>query len=203
MKYPSSPCIVLTILLFICSLPSIGLAWSGKVVSVTDGDTIKVLHDGKEEKIRLYGIDCPEKDQDFGQKAQGLTSALVAGRNVEVQQKEVDRYGRIVGLVLVDGQSINELIIQNGYAWVYRQYCKERFCSDWIKAETIAQQQKKGLWSSPVVIPPWEWRATKREKNLDAPQAESAPPEIILGDKPTTGTNESWWSKMGETINSK
>jgi len=166
---------------------------------VTDGDTIKVLHDGKEKKIRLYGIDCPEKDQDFGQKAQGLTSALVAGRNVEVKQMDTDQYGRIVGLVLVDGQSLNELIVRNGYAWVYRQYCQERFCSDWIKSETIAQQQKKGIWSSPVVIPPWEWRATKRE-NPDIPQAESAPPEIIIGEKPNTGSSEPWWSKMGKAL---
>jgi len=187
--------------LFLLSLaPSICLAWSGKVVSVTDGDTIKVLHNGKEEKIRLYGIDTPEKGQDFGQKARDLTSALVAGRNVEVELKDVDRYGRVVGLVKVDGQNLNELIIQNGYAWVYQQYCKERFCSDWIKSEGIARQQKKGMWSSPVVIPPWEWRATKRKNNQEAPQAKSAPPEIIIGEKPNTGSNESWLSKMGKAL---
>ena len=161
-------------------VPPICLAWTGKVVSVTDGDTIKVMHHGKEEKIRLYGIDTPEKGQDFGQKAQDLTSSLVAGRIVEVEQKDVDRYGRVVGLVKVDGQSLNELIIQNGYAWVYRQYCKERFCSDWIRSEEAARQQKKGMWSSPVVIPPWEWRQQKREKVED----ETAPVIIIGGNKP-------------------
>jgi len=72
----------------------------------------------------LYGIDTPEKGQDFGQKARELTSALVSGRDVQVEQKDVDRYGRVVGLVKVDGQNLNELIIQNGYAWVYRQYCR-------------------------------------------------------------------------------
>jgi endonuclease YncB( thermonuclease family) len=113
---------VLTIIFLSFTLPSICLAWSGKVVSVTDGDTIKVLRDGKQEKIRLYGIDTPEKAQGFGQKAKQLTASLVVGRDVVVQQKDVDRYGRIVGLVSVDGQSLNELIIQNGYAWVYRQY---------------------------------------------------------------------------------
>ena len=64
--------------------------------------------------VRRYGIDSPEKGQAFGQQAQGLTAALVAGRKVDVEQKDVDRYGRIVGLVEVNGQSLNELIIQNG-----------------------------------------------------------------------------------------
>ena len=73
---------------------------------VIDGDTIKVLHNGKEEKIRLYGIDTPEKKLSLGQKAQDLTSALVAGRNVEVQQKDIDRNGRIVGLETVNGQTL-------------------------------------------------------------------------------------------------
>ncbi len=181
-------------------VPSICLAWSGKVVSVTDGDTIKVMHNGKEEKIRLYGIDTPEKGQDFGQKAQDLTSSLIAGRIVEVEQKDVDRYGRVVGLVKVDGQSLNELIIQNGYAWVYRQYCKERFCSDWIKAEETAKQAKKGMWSSPVVIPPWEWRAAQRENKQGAPQPESTPPVIIIGEKPNIGSDESLLSKLGKAL---
>ena len=197
---PSSRSITLAILLFICSLPSIGLSWTGKVVSVTDGDTIKVLHDGKEEKIRLYGIDCPEKKQDFGQKAQDLTSALVAGRNVEVQQKDIDRYGRIVGLVSVDGQSLNELIIQNGYAWVYRQYCKEKFCSDWIRSEEIARQQKKGMWRDSVVIPPWEWRAAQKGNKYSSPQSECTPPVIIIGEKPNTGSDGSLLSKLGKAL---
>ncbi len=152
-------------LLLAIAVPSIGMAWSGKVVSVSDGDTIKVLHDGKVEKIRLYGIDTPEKAQDFGQKAKALTSSLVAGRNVEVQQKDVDRYGRIVGLVTIDGRNLNELIVRNGYAWVYRQYCQEKFCADWIKTEATAKQLKKGMWSDPHIIPPWEWRHQGKQKS--------------------------------------
>ena len=192
--------IALAFLFVTVSLPSLCLAWSGKVVSVTDGDTIKVLHNGKEEKIRLYGIDTPEKKQSFGQKAQELTSVLVAGRNVEVQQKDIDRYGRIVGLVSVDGQSLNELIIQNGYAWVYRQYCKEKFCSDWIRSEGIARQQKKGMWMDSFVIPPWEWRAAQREDKQGASQSESTSPVIIIGEKPNTGSDESLLSKIGKAL---
>lgn len=91
---------------------------------------------------------------------------MVAGRNVEVQQKDIDRYGRIVGLVTIDGQSLNELIIQNGYAWVYRQYCKEKFCSDWINVEDAAKRQNKGMWIDPRIIPPWDWRRQGKQPSV-------------------------------------
>ena len=90
-------CSRLTVFFLLLALPSTCLSWPAKVVSVADGDTIKVLRDGRQVKVRLYGIDSPEKGQAFGQQAQGLTAALVAGRQVDVEQKDVDRYGRIVG----------------------------------------------------------------------------------------------------------
>lgn len=139
-------------------VPPICMAWPGKVVSVTDGDTIKVIHDGKEEKIRLYGIDAPEKSQSFGQKAQDFAASLVAGKTVEVERKDTDRYGRTVGLVSVGGQNVNELMVKNGYAWVYHQYCKESFCSDWTNNEAIAKTEKRGMWVDPQIVPPWEFR---------------------------------------------
>lgn len=159
-------------------------AWSAKVVSVTDGDTITVLHFGHQEKIRLYGIDCPEKAQDYGQQAKAITGALIAGRNVDVETKTVDRYGRTVGLVTVDGQSLNELIIQNGYAWVYRQYCKEHFCSDWMRLEEKARQQKKGLWAGSNIIPPWEWRHQPKESKKEVDET----PTILIGDEQREGS---------------
>ena len=93
----------------------------------------------------MYGIDCPEEGQSHGEQAKVLTAALVAGRNVDVEQKDIDRYGRVVGLVKVDGQSLSELMVQNGYAWVYPKYCKEKFCADWVKSEGVARQQKQGI----------------------------------------------------------
>ncbi|MGD9950550.1 MAG: thermonuclease family protein [Desulfobulbus sp.] len=139
-------------------IPSLSLAWQGKVVNVSDGDTIKVLHDGQQVKIRLYGIDCPEKAQAYGQKAREMTTSMVAGRTVDVEVKDTDRYGRSVGLVSIDGVSLNEAMVRNGYAWVYRQYCKELFCSDWIDLESVARQQQKGMWADPHIVPPWDWR---------------------------------------------
>jgi len=136
-------------------------AWSGKVVGISDGDTITVLHKGKGEKIRLYGIDTPENHQAFGKKAKQFTSDLVYGKIVEVETKDIDRYGRTVGLVYINGESLNEALIKNGYAWIYRKYCKEDFCKDWLNFESTAREGRVGLWSDLNPIPPWDFRRKK------------------------------------------
>jgi endonuclease YncB( thermonuclease family) len=185
-------------LLFLLTIPTTCFSWPAKVISVTDGDTITVLHNNQKNEIRLYGIDCPEKRQSHGEQAKALTTALVAGRNVDVEQKDIDQYGRVVGLVKVDDQSLSELIVQNGYAWVYTKYCKEKFCSDWVKIEGVARQQKKGLWQDSVVVPPWEWRAARREGKQAV--SESEPPLILIGEKPATVPDESLLSKIGKAL---
>lgn len=176
-------CSRLTFLFFLLAIPATCFSWPAKVVSITDGDTIIVLHNGQRKEIRLYGIDSPEKGQCHGEQAKALTAALVAGRNVDVEQKGIDKYKRIVGLVKVDGQYLSELIIQNGYAWVYTKYCQEKFCADWVKLEGIARQQKKGMWADSTVIAPWEWRAAKREGKHEQ---ETAPVIMIGGNKPVS-----------------
>lgn len=137
-------------------------AWTGQVVAVTDGDTIKVLQDGHETKIRLYGVDTPEKKQAFGQKAKDFTASLVAGKMVDVEPVAQDRYGRTVGLVTMAGRSLNEELVKNGFAWVYRQYCRRGECSSWMKEESQAKATKIGLWVDPAPVPPWEWRRMKK-----------------------------------------
>jgi len=135
--------------------------WSGKVIGISDGDTITALHNGKGERIRLYGIDTPEKGQAFGKKAKQFTSSMVYGKTVDIEAKDIDRYGRTVGMVYVNGESLNEALVNNGYAWVYRKYCKEVFCNDWISLESAARYGKIGLWSAPNPIPPWDFRHKK------------------------------------------
>ena len=93
-----------------CNCPVI----NGKVVGVSDGDTITVLQEHIQYKTRLYGIDCPETYQDFGTRAKQFTSKLVFKKQVRVVQKDMDRYGRVVGLVFVDGICINQEIIRAG-----------------------------------------------------------------------------------------
>jgi len=136
-------------------------SWTGKVVSVADGDTITALNNGKSERIRLYGIDTPEKRQAFGKKAKQFTSSMVFGKTIEVKIKDIDRYGRTVALVYVDGESLNEALIKAGYAWVYQRYCKESFCKDWLSLEGAARYGKIGLWSEPDPIAPWDFRYKK------------------------------------------
>ena len=132
------------------------------VVGISDGDTITVLHGGKGEKIRLFGIDTPEKGQAFGNKAKQFTSKMAYGKTVEVKTKDIDRYGRTVALIDVNGQSLNEELIKNGFAWVYRKYCVESFCEDWLNFEAIARYGKIGIWSESNPIPPWEYRKNQR-----------------------------------------
>jgi len=149
------------VLLLLLAAPAWG--WSGKVVKVTDGDTITVLRESgaskDQVKIRLYGIDCPEKKQPFGAKAKDKTSELAALKVVEVEEIDRDRYGRTVGLVtLPGGVLLNEELVKVGLAWVYPQYCRKDFCRKWTALQREARLSSDGLWNAPDPTPPWEWR---------------------------------------------
>lgn len=133
-------------------------SWTGKVVGVSDGDTIKVLRNGEQVKIRLYGIDTPEKKQAFGQVAKRYTADFVAGKVVSVEPIDKDRYGRTVALVSANGISLNKELVQNGFAWVYGQYCKKEFCTEWKELEGQARSNRKGLWAESSPQTPWEFR---------------------------------------------
>ena len=137
----------------------------GKVVSIADGDTITVLQDNNQYKIRLYGIDTPEKKQDFGQKAKQFTSDMVFKQHVKVVAYDIDRYGRTVGMVYLGQKCLNEELIKNGFAWVYKKYCSESFCKDWLQLEQEARANKIGLWIYENPIPPWDFRRGKSIKN--------------------------------------
>jgi len=120
-------------LILLLTTPCLSSAWSGEVVGITDGDTITVLNRKtlKDVKIRLYGIDTPEKGQAFSKRARQFTSKTVYGKVVEVEVMDTDRYGRTVALVAVNKQILNEELLKAGYAWVYYQYCHEMICHAW------------------------------------------------------------------------
>ncbi len=150
----------LLVLLFL--LPSQGLAasFTGMVVKVTDGDTIQVMHDGRAEKVRLSGIDCPEKRQSFGQVAGKFVLEIAAHKVVTVHVETTDRYGRTVGeVILPDGRSLTRELVRAGYAWWYRRYSSDETLA---KLEEQARTSGKGLWSEPDPVPPWEWRRRRR-----------------------------------------
>jgi len=134
----------------------------GKVVSIADGDTITVLDAEKvQHKIRLEGIDSPEKGQAFGTKAKEKMSELVGEKEVVVTWKKKDRYGRILGDVHLGDRLINLEMVQEGLAWHYKQYSKSKELAD---AEDEARKAKKGLWGDKSPEPPWEFRKRAREK---------------------------------------
>lgn len=128
------------------------------VVGFMDGDTIKVLLNGKEERIRLYGIDSPEKKQAYGQAATAAIKQILTGRKIKIEIIDVDRYGRSVAIVYADGKSANEIMVKGGYAWVYPQYCKMQVCAEWKGYEGEAKGLKMALWKDGNPDPPWEWR---------------------------------------------
>ena len=141
--------------------PTLCWAWTGEVVHVADGDTITVLKGSERVKVRLYGIDTPETSQWYGQNAKTFISSQVFGKTVQVQEMDIDRYGRIVGLVSVGDLIVNLHLVEYGYAWVYHQYCKESFCSQWGEVEAEARREKRGLWKNPKAVPPWIYRRSK------------------------------------------
>ena len=139
-------------------IPSLAFAWEGKVVGISDGDTIKVMHGGRAEKVRLYGIDTPERHQDFGTRAQQFTSDKVFGKVVRVEAIDRDRYGRTVGVVHIGTTCVNEELVKEGLAWVYTKYCKRGFCAKWKSHQNAVRKARKGLWSRKNPIPPWDFR---------------------------------------------
>ncbi len=127
---------------------TVGFAQARRVVGVSDGDTITVLRKGKGERIRLHGIDCPEKRQAFGNRAKQFTSKLVFGTTVTVQVVDRDRYGRTVAEVLLpDGRSLNRELVRAGFAWWYWRYTPDD--ETLAQLEREARGAKRGLWADP------------------------------------------------------
>ena len=137
-----------------------------QVVKVTDGDTVHVLDRFRERhKIRLGGIDAPEKDQAFGRRSTQNLARYIEGKSVSVEYSKRDQYDRIIGKLLLDGRDINLLQVKEGFAWHYKRYQNEQSDLDRVlysSAETEARGKKIGLWSVPA-IPPWEYRRARRK----------------------------------------
>ena len=128
-------------------------ALSGKVVSIHDGDTITVLQNKQQIKVRLFGIDAPELKQPYGKKSKQFLANLIAGKVVEVEPKGKDRYKRTLGIIHYKGQDINAQMVLNGYAWAYVKYSRI-----YVDQEKTARENKRGLWQSSNPTPPWVWR---------------------------------------------
>ncbi|OHD56520.1 MAG: hypothetical protein A2Y33_15470 [Spirochaetes bacterium GWF1_51_8] len=159
MKQALFPAFILITLLF-----SPAFTWQAQVNEVVDGDTISLSKDGETVKLRLWGIDCPEASQEYGNGAYLFAVSFVKYGFLEIETMGTDQYGRILGIAYTNNVSLNEELIRAGWAWVYETYCDKPICDKWREIQKAAQKQKAGLWESANPVPPWEFRKNNPKK---------------------------------------
>jgi endonuclease YncB( thermonuclease family) len=137
---------------------------TGKVVKVTDGDTITVLVNNEQIKIRLSEIDAPEHGQDYGEKSKDALADLVFGKEVRVVTHGKDRYGRTIGDVFVGQTNVNEKLVEDGWAWNFLKYSKSQRLAE---LEKEAKEAKRGLWAGKAPTAPWDYRAEQARKRIE------------------------------------
>ena len=133
--------------------------FSGRVTSITDGDTLRVINSlGESQIIRLYGIDAPERDQPYGTQATNALRQKLSNSQISIIQQDIDDYGRIVGTIFLNERNINQEMVAQGHAWWYEFFAPEN--RELEEAQNQAQNSKSGLWKSPNPVDPYEWRRT-------------------------------------------
>lgn len=151
------PIIVLgTLLIVVGSAPlAAQITFTAGVERVTDGDTLTLRVGEVTYRARLNGIDAPERNQPYGREATAELQQLVVGRSVLVEVPDVDRYGRLIVKLFVDGRSVNEELVRRGAAWQYVEFDRS---AQLAAAEAAARAARAGLWALENPVPPWEWR---------------------------------------------
>ncbi len=157
----------LAVLLLVClAFSSPATVLTGRVVAIADGDTLTALDERKvQHKIRLAGIDAPEKRQAYGQRSRQSLADLVFNRVVQIELGKKDRYGREIGKVMLDGQDINLELLRLGLAWHYKAYEREQSVEDralYAQAEEQARARRMGLWRDDQPLAPWAYRRGAR-----------------------------------------
>lgn len=152
-------------LLLVCAMPAIGQDGPilvGNVIKIVDGDTIDVQLSGGPIRVRLHGIDTPERGQPGGKEATGALTGLLQGKEVDIEPFSQDRYDRMIGIVYRGDLNVNLELVKRGHAWAYRQYMRTEDSALCIN-EAAARTAKKGLWALPKdqQVAPWEWRRKK------------------------------------------
>jgi len=153
-----------------------------RVVSVQDGDSLQVVPVNRSDRrirVRLYGIDAPEHDQDFGQEARDRLSSLLRGQNgLTLEYKDTDRYGRVVGVLYFRSsdrqRTVNRVMVEEGFARWYNRYGGRELGLD--RAEQNARRARRGIWSSGRQVAPWEHRRERRQ----AAAGHSMPKVLLL-----------------------
>ncbi len=139
---------------------------SGQVTAVADGDSLTITDAARRSyRVRLQGIDAPERGQPFSSVSKSALSKLVFGRNVVVVPQKTDQYGRIVGKVLVNGRDAALEQLRSGLVWFYTHYEKEMSSADraqYLAAQRSARESRLGLWADDRPVPPWQYRRNRR-----------------------------------------
>jgi endonuclease YncB( thermonuclease family) len=134
--------------------------FAGRVVGVTDGDTLTVLRARHPERVRLRGVDAPERRQAYGDRARRFTADLAFDRTVTVRGTGRDRNGRLLGdVILPDGRSLNQELVRAGYAWWFRKYSRDAHLA---RLEEEARASRRGLWADEAPLAPWAYRTNGR-----------------------------------------
>lgn len=143
--------------------------FGGEVVGVLEGSNIEVVRLGKVERIRLHGLDCPEKGQPYGDEVKPAISALVFAMKVTVEPHGKDKYRRIIAdVLLADGTNVNHTLVKEGRCWWSRRTAPNN--AELERLELEAREAKAGLWEDPEPIPPWEFRKTQRRQSSRTPK---------------------------------
>lgn len=152
----------ISIILFLSLITQVNADFKGKVVKVIDGDTFDVLTPQKQKiRIRLLDIDAPESRQAYGNVSRKYLASLIAGKNVFVKGNKKDIYRRTLGTIFYNKININAKMVENGYAWAYRHKGIAN-SKKMVKLESIAKQNKRGLWQDKKTIAPWDFRYQNR-----------------------------------------
>ena len=132
----------------------------GRVIRIADGDTITMLCEGKSVKVRIFGVDSPERAQPYGMDAREFTYGQVYGEYVELEIKDKDKYGRTVGIIRYgDGKVLNEELLKAGFGWHYKKYSDD---AEYARMEIEARENHRGLWQDPDPMAPWDYRHQQR-----------------------------------------
>ncbi len=153
-----------TLVVLMLFVPQVLFAWSGMVTGVAEGDSITVRHDNRPEQVRLHGIDCPQRGQDFFDDATKFTCRMVLGKTVDVVPLSIDHHGKTVATIFIDGKCLNEELVREGLAWWYSYYAPT-----YAKLGELQEQakvSKTGLWSRPDPVRPWEYREERRPPGI-------------------------------------
>lgn len=178
MRLRIAPSVVAVLMLLAAARVALAAEITGRVVGITDGDTLTVLNAARQQiRVRLAEIDTPEARQPYGTRARQTLSDLAFGKDVRVAVQDTDRYGRTVGRVYAGSVDVNAEMVRQGAAWVYRQYSRDLSL---LRIEQEAREARRGLWALPEAqrTPPWEWRAAERPAQGRTAAQPASPPAM-------------------------